>query len=242
MTAMNVFSAARDLSQGHRVYGELVDYAEDWARRNGLSLILHAELSGLPEVNAAYRHLGWFGLMPMFNPARFGGGEAFWIEGRDEQGRCLTVQAARHYHLRGSLTESLEDLSLFYGNATPAGAEESCTCTVPEAARITGSTVYSGSTFAHPDLRGRGVAKVMPRLSRALAWLLWRQRTTFSMVDPILIEKGVVQAYGYKNVGHQVAWRGSPDQGDIDLALVWMDEDEALADASQIIESARVPA
>lgn len=242
MTATNLFSAARDLSLGHRVFGELVDHAEDWAARNGLTLILHGELSGLPAVNASYRHLGWFGLMPMFNPARFSGGEAFWIEGRDAEGRCLTVQAARHYHLSGTLTEAIEDLSLFYSPHERAGAGESCVCTVPEAETITGSLVYSGSTFAHPNLRGRGVAKVMPRLSRALCWLLWRQRTTISMVDPILIDKGVVQAYGYQKVGHKVVWRGSPDQGDIDLALIWMDEEEALADAARITGSAKVPA
>lgn len=242
MSATNLFSAARDLSVGHRVFGELVDYSEEWAARNGLSLILHGDLAGLPEVNASYRHLGWFGLMPMFNPARYAGGEAFWIEGRDRDGRCLAVQAARHYHLKGSLTEAIENLSLFYSPHERGGAGESCVCTVPEAERITGSLVYSGSTFAHPDLRGRGVAKVMPRLSRALGWLLWRQRHTISMVDPILIEKGVVKAYGYQNVGEKIVWRGSRDQGDIDLALVWMDEQDAVADAQRVIESAKVPA
>ncbi|SMF58300.1 hypothetical protein SAMN06265365_10958 [Tistlia consotensis] len=238
MTATNLFSTARDLSNGHRICTGMVNHAEAWAERNGLSLILHGDLTGLPEVNASYRHLGWFGLMPMFNPARFEGGEAFWIEGRDRDGRCLTVQAARHYHLNGSLTEALEDLSLFYSPHERASAGESCTCTVPEAETITGSLVYSGSTFAHPDLRGRGVAKVMPRLSRALAWLLWRQRTTISMVDPVLIEKGVVAAYGYRRIGRDIIWRGSVDQGDLDLALIWMDEEEAMADASRIIESA----
>lgn len=241
MTAMNLFSAARDLSLGHRVFGELVDHAEEWAARNGLSLVLHGELSGLPEVNASYRHLGWFGLMPMFNPARFSGGEAFWIEGRDQEGRCLTVQAARHYHLNGSLTEALEDLSLFYSPHERASAGESCVCTVPQAERITGSLVYSGCGFAHPSMRGKGVASVLPRLSRALGWLLWRQRTTISLVDPVLIEKGVVGAYGYRNVGQSIVWRGSVDQGDLDLALIWMDEEEALQDARGFIESAAAP-
>lgn len=242
MSATNVFTAARDLSLGHQVYGTLVDYAEQWATRHGLDLVLHGDTSGLPDVNASYRHLGWFGLMPMFNPARYTGGEAFWIEGRDRQGRCMTVVGARHYHLNGSLTEALEDLSLFYDPHERSSAGESCVCTVPEAEQITGSLVYSGCGFAHPDMRGKGFASVLPRLSVALGWLLWRQRTTISLVDPILIDKGVVKAYGYPNIGHTVRWRGSVDQGDLDLALIWMDEEEALTDAQAFIESATAPA
>lgn len=215
---------------------------KDW----GVTLHWHTDFSGLVEINEANRGNRWFPLSPMFHPETYQGGQAFWMEGRaDLSGEPVFTQAARCYRLHdGTLADEITSLRIFYDEpADKASATEACACGAQVAGRLSGVVLYSGGTWARRDMRGKGVAAVLPRISRMLASRLWGQDYTISLVDPVLIEKGVVGAYGYHLAEAGIHWTNSASQGDIDLALVAMDRQEMLRDLNSCMAlGAAIPA
>lgn len=204
----------------------------DW----GVTLYLHRDFQRLVEVNRDNQGHRWFGLMPMFHPATFPGGEAFWLEGRaTASGETVMTQAARRYGLwDSSLQQALTSLELYYDDPSRSqNQREACACGAPSADLLSGVVAYSGAGWAHVDWRGRGAAAVLPRLSRVLAQRLWDQDYTISLVDPVLIEKGVVRSYGYRRAEPGVHWINSASQGSLSLALVWMTRAELLQDLAR---------
>lgn len=211
--------------------------------RLGISMRIDAEFDRLLKVNKENRHHKWFSVMPMFDPryAQLDSFErGFWLEGLSRDGKTVVAQSARRYNLpQANLRNEIETLSFFYSDPdTQKGEGEQCACTAPAAEYINLRVCYSGGTWVHPDYRGRELAAMLPRISRSLSLLLWDTDFTISLVDPILIEKGVVRRYGYTRVERGVAWRGNPGQGDLDLALIWMDRPELLSDLHKATEIA----
>ena len=145
------------------------------------------------------------------------------------------TQAARRYSLwDSSLQQALTSLELYYDDPGRSQNErEVCACGAPSADLLSGVIAYSGAGWARVDWRGRGAAAVLPRLSRMLAQRLWDQDYTISLVDPVLIEKGVVRSYGYRRAEAGVHWINSASQGSLNLALVWMTRAELLQDLAR---------
>ena len=100
----------------------------------------------------------------------------------------------------------------------------------PSAGTIKGRVVFSGSTWIHPDYRGRDLPQILPRISRALALSRWNTDFTISLVTMALVEKGIAAAYGYKNVEPGVEWLGSAVSPRYLGALVWMPQADLLSD------------
>jgi len=204
----------------------------DW----GVTLYLHRDFQRLVDINQANQGHKWFGLMPMFHPATYRGGEAFWLEGQ-ATGTSETVMtvAARRYNLWDrSLQQALSSLEFYYDDPTSSKSQgEACACSVPSASLLSGVITYSGAGWARVDWRGRGAAAILARLSSILGQTLWDQDYTVSLVDPVLIEKGVVRSYGYRRAEPGVHWINSSSQGSIDLALVWMTRTELLQDLAR---------
>jgi hypothetical protein len=202
------------------------------ASARGLSLSLHSDFAELERVNAANQQ-SWSAITPLFDHRCGGIGpeNGFWIAGRNAAGEIVATQAARLYAwLDRTLESELTSLRLFY--AAPMRQKqptERCLVTAPCAREISGRVVFSGSTWVRPDYRGQGLASILPRLSRAYAFTRWYSDITMSMVRRKLVEGGVVRAYGYKRVEYSVHWLGSA-KGDLELAVVWMDRAELLAD------------
>ena len=210
--------------------------AEARMRTWGVTLYLHGNFQRLVDINRANQGHKWFALMPMFHPATFPGGEAFWLEARStETSETVMTQAARRYNLWDrSLQQALTSLQLFYDDPLRSRSQgEACACGIPSADLLSGVITYSGAGWAHVDWRGRGAAALLPRLSRMLAQRLWDQDYTISLVDPVLIEKGVVRSYGYCRAEPGVHWVNSASQGSLDLALVWMTRAELLQDLAR---------
>lgn len=218
---------------GQSVVRDCVREAERRIARLGVTLVVCRDFSGLAEINQRNRKAGWFGLMPMFHPDTYSHPEAFWIKGLDRRGESVMTVAARLYRVPLSgLVEEVRSLRLFYQDpASMQAADERCHCSAPSASALTGKILYSGSGWCAREFRGQGFAWIMPRISRAMGYLLWRQDYTTSLVDPILIEKGVVAAYGYCNAESGINWQNSPSQGTIDLSLLWMSQRFMLDDA-----------
>jgi GNAT superfamily N-acetyltransferase len=207
--------------------------ADKAARDRGVYLSLSTDFELLRRVNRMnLEH--WHGLAPSFDAA-YGGIDAsngYWLIGRDADGAIVSTQAA-HFYAMGdeTLQDYLCSLRLFYPDPARQKRDgESCSVTAPSAALIRGRVVFSGSTWIHPDYRGRALPKILPRLSRALALTRWNTDHTISLVSQALVEKGVARAYGYSRIEPGITWLGSAVSPRYEGALVWMPQSELLAD------------
>lgn len=200
----------------------------DHLHAEGISFLIHTDLQRLHEVNQQNIADGWFPLMPMFDYAKFPSGQAIWIEGVNEHGETVMTEAVRLYHLE-SLAEEVTSLRLFYCDpATSASPRERCICTAPSAPKLGGLVACSGAGWARPDYRGRGFATHVPRMVHGLACLLWQPRYIIGLVEPVMVEKGLVPFYGFPRHESGIHWLGSATEGNLDLSLLWMTREECL--------------
>lgn len=207
--------------------------ADKAARDRGVTLSLSTDFALLREVNKMnLKH--WHGLAPSFDAA-YGGIDAscgYWLIGRNAAGEIISTQAAHFYDMgQESLQDYLTSLKLFYPQPEIQKRDgECCSVASPSAKRISGRVVFSGSTWIHPDYRGRDLPQILPRISRALALSRWNTDFTISLVTMALVEKGVAAAYGYKNVEPGVEWLGSAVSPRYIGALVWMPRADLIDD------------
>lgn len=200
-------------------------------RSRGIKLSLRTDPAGLASVREEYPEIE---LAPVFN-YRLGGAKAenmFWMEGKNEEGKTVALQAARCYDFSESnLADELESMRVFYTD--PVAQSQGAECfkvSAPSASSITGRVVYSGSTWVRKDFRGRDLASYLPRISRAVALTRWNPAFTVSMVKTELVKKRVAERYGYTNVEELLRWMNSEFADEIRFALVWMPRSECVTD------------
>ena len=202
-------------------------------RDRGIYLSVSHDLDELVDINK--RNLtAWYPLLPMFNP-NFGGatGEnTFWIRGVNERGEVVLTQAARLYFWPDStLDNELETQGFFYADPSKhAHFGEHCIVGTKALHAIRGRTCFTGGLWFHPSYRGRGLAHIMPRLTRAYAVTTWYPEYFFSILQKHIVSAGMPKVYGWRHLDGPVLWRGCPLYGDLDLAVGWMDTDEAVDD------------
>lgn len=217
----------------HDVLGRFILLADRAVRDRGIRLSLESDFFALLAVNEANR-AHWHPIPPSFDPrlGAIGPENGFWISGRNDLGEVVLTQAVRLYELQSStLHDELASLRFFYSNRErQAQPGERCEVNTSAAAGIKGRVVYSGGTWFRPDYRGRGLASIMPRLSRSIALSRWDTDFTFSLVTRALVNKNVARHYGYRRIDFSVDWRGSVAGPHLDFALVWMPRDELLFD------------
>lgn len=221
-------------------------HAEREVARAGVTLSIEHDFNDYVETNRRNQK-SWFAPMPMFDPKNGEVERAFWIRGVTREGETVIVQAARCFGLMGSnLAEAIASLEIFYNDpAVSASPIESCSCDAPSASRISGTVCYSGGGWFHRDYRGRQFSTLMPRISRALAFSLWHTHYTVSFVEPVLVERGVVQRYGYQNIEPGIEWRNAKTEPRLSLSLIWMDRCEmlwGLCNSMELAEEVRVTA
>ncbi|WP_370156184.1 hypothetical protein [Ferrovibrio sp.] len=213
--------------------------ADKAARDRGVFLTLSTDFELLREVNKMnLKH--WHGLAPSFDPAYgIDASCGYWLIGRNADGEIISTQAAHFYDMgKETLADYLTSLRLFYKDPDAQKRPgETCSVTSPSATAIHGRVVFSGSTWIHPDYRGRSLPKILPRISRALAMTRWGTDFTISLVSMALVEKGVAAAYGYDRIEPGIEWLGSAVSPRYLGALVWMPQAELLADLGRFRES-----
>ncbi len=211
-------------------------------RAAGLRLRLSADFAALAALNQAER-ASWHALAPSFAPRHGGIGveNGFWLAGHDAEGRIVAAQAARFYDFGNeNLADHLTSLRLFYpAPARQAGNGETCQAP-PAADTIRGRAVLSGATWVAPAWRGRGLAAILPRLSRLLALQRWQGDTTFSFVSDALLARGMAATYGYHRIAPGMLWRDGGGHALYAGALVWLTRPELLADLRDFCASARL--
>ncbi|KUM25919.1 hypothetical protein AU467_24045 [Mesorhizobium loti] len=218
--------------------------AADTAARD-LGVTLHfASLDDLIAANEANRET-WRPLMPIFNPSLGGATEncAFAILGRNGAGEVVATQAARFYEWDAtSFDAEATTLRMFF--ADPQAARErgdSCVVTAPSASKISGRVVFSGGGWYRPDFRGRGLATIIPRISRAFAYTHWRTDFTISMMADAVIAGGMADRTGYTNVEYSSVDFCLAPLGAVRCAFVWMETAQLFSDLEATLDALTAP-
>ena len=213
--------------------------ADQAAYDRGVHLQLHTDLGSLIAANRQMQSVWGAPMVPIFDPAhsQLSPANSFWISGHDDSGTIVATQAARFFDMTGSCAAAeLASMRLFFADPQrhqAAGAR--CIVDCPAARDVTGRVVYSGGGWYHPKFRGCGLSRILPRISRALAYTQWDSEYTFSVVETVLIEKNVYRSYGYTSHSPSIRLIGSYRE-DMELELIWMNSREMLADMASYME------
>lgn len=157
-------------------------------------------------------------------------GKAFWIVGRDREGSIAHVQAMRLDDIsHTNLAEHLRSLKGCYDDPDlKAGPSSSCSCSAPTADTIKGLVAYHGDMWLREDFRGRDLTSFVGRLALGLAWAKWSPDLIYALVAGWIIEKGVVDRYGYQHREYGSILRLPALGISHDDWLVWLTRDELL--------------
>ena len=200
-------------------------------RERGVTLSF-ASFEQLVEVNAANSET-WHPLIPLFHPKNgpLPPDRAFCLLGRNAAGDVIATQAARLYDWPAtSFYYEAESLRLFY--AEPARSKqpgERCVVTAPSTRFVSGKVVFSGGGWYRRDHRKQGLATLLPRISRALAFTRWDSDYTVSIMAEKVIAGGMAERCGYTNVDWDLTLFDSP-VGNVRCAFVWMERQQLLSD------------
>ena len=149
--------------------------------------------------------------------------DTFCIVGRNALGDIVATQAARLYHWDGTtFHDEAESLRLFY--ADPAALKrrsEAVEVTAPAARRITGRVVFAGGAWYRPDFRGRQLAQILTRISRAYAYTRWQHDYHTSIMAEEVCRGGMPERSGYTKVDWEVMLKRTivHPEGDVRCAL-----------------------
>jgi hypothetical protein len=223
--------------------GRFFLWADTAARERGVTLSF-GSLQELLEANRSNSD-SWRPLVPVFDEA-LGGvtpETAFVLIGRNRLGEVVATQAARIYDWpTTSLKDEASSMRMFYADPEAARVRgDRCEVAAPVAETITGRVVYSGGVWFRPDFRGKDLATILPRISRAYAFTRWNSDFTVGVMADAVIAGGMAERVGYtKLVPSCIELVASP-LGQIRLALGWMQPDELLADLAAIMARPNVP-
>jgi hypothetical protein len=221
--------------------GRLFLQADRAARDCGITLSFGApdELAAINRANRAT----WRPIVPIFcTETGFGAANGFALLGRNAAGEIVATQGARVYDWAGtSFREEAESLRMFYG-AEPPPAAESCRVRAPSSSSITGTVAFSGAGWYRPDFRGKGLAAILPRVSRALAYTRCATDFTISIMADAVAAGGMAVRAGYTHIEGSVELINSP-VGPFRGVLIWMPKDELLRDVRHFLGgAAKIPA
>lgn len=210
--------------------------ADGAAKARGVSLFF-ARLEDLVAENKANSDT-WRPLVPIFSP-ELGGvtpQTGFVILGRDSSGDVVAAQAARLYDWdESNLYDEGVSLRMFYADPEAAFARgDSCEVTTPVARSISGKVVFSGAGWYRPDYRGKDLATIIPRISRAYAFTHWNSDFTISMIGDAVIAGGMAERCGYTQVESSAVDLVVSPLGALRCALVWMDSRQLLSDLDAV--------
>ena len=161
---------------------------------------------------------------------------SFWIEGLDDSGRTVLTHAARLFEWSDTDLEAEgRAMRIFYDRpAMHAQPGTDLTLARPMPARVAGRVAYVGGLWVHPAFRGRGLARIMPRIGRAWAGARWAPDFVFSHVVDQLLDAGLDAVYGYPHRHRGLRFRNRYGRA-FDVSWVWMSRLELLADSEEFV-------
>jgi hypothetical protein len=213
--------------------------ADTAARERGVTLHF-ASLQELVDINRANSD-SWLPLLPLFDP-EVGGVTAetgFALLGRDKAGQVVATQAARFYDWTNStLIEEARSLRMFYADTEAAIARgDRCEITTPAATATSGRVVFSGAGWYRRDYRGKGLARILPRISRAYAFTRWNTDFTISFMGDAVLAGGMADRTGYTKIEPSCVDLAVSPLETLRCNLVWMPSQEMIADLETVMAS-----
>jgi hypothetical protein len=227
----------------HDLLGPYFLLADSRARQCGVRLRLNTDFERLLWVNERHRDT-WPVLIPLFHPRcnDLRGDSAFWIEGINQAGETVVTHAARLFDWQATdLEREFRSLRAFFGDpAAEIAAGASIEVAAPMAKRITGRVMGGGAVWVREDHRQLGLARLVPRISRAYAYTRWNTVGNWAVMEPHTHEKGLSRANGFSVeeglTMHIPSWRG-----DLAMLLLWTSSGWMLDDVRRFLAQAAVP-
>jgi hypothetical protein len=188
----------------------------------------------------------WPPLVSTFNPRLndLTESNSFCLLGRDAQGKVVATQAGRLFDWRASsFTEAAESMHLFYKNQTQSAYEnESWRVTAPMGKDLRGMIAFTGAVWYHPQVRGLGLASLLPRLGRAYAFSQWAIDATIVLMSKSNHANGLHKRTGHVNFQEGIEARSSA-YGDADFLLFWLTQAEIVREITDglIFKGNRIP-
>src|SRR5262249_7629821 len=115
---------------------------------------------------------------------------------------------------------------------------DKCEISTSIAKAISGRVVYSGAVWYRPDFRGKELATITPRISRAYAFTRWNTDFTVGLIGDAIIAGGMAESCGYTNVEKSTVDLIVSPLGKLRCALCWMDTRELLSDLRAVTRGA----
>ena len=223
--------------------GRFFLWADSAARDRGVTLSF-GSVEELYEANRGNSD-SWRPLVPLFDEA-LGGvtpETVFVLIGRNKDGEVVATQAARLYVWpETSFEDEAASLRMFYADPAAAFARGNrCEIATPVARKITGRVVFSGGVWYRPDFRGKDLATIVPRISRAYALTSWNADFTIGFMTDAVVAGGMAERVGYTKLEQSCIELVAAPLGEVRCGLGWMQPDELLADLAATMDRVRVP-
>ncbi|MGI9412017.1 MAG: hypothetical protein ACR2OV_18200 [Hyphomicrobiaceae bacterium] len=208
--------------------------AVDAAARRGVRLEFGTfeELRAVNEANAD----SWPPLTTSFRPDIGGVDESngFVILGRDANGDTVATQAARFFDWsHTNFQTEAEALRFFYDDPErDKGIGEQCIVSAPDAHEVTGRVVLGGGIWYRPDYRGLKLGEIIPRISRANAFLRWGFDEFIAIVTKANVDKAFDRRAGFRKVSRSIILRNHPTipNGDLEVMLARVEPAQLIDD------------
>jgi len=217
---------------------------EEALRARGIRMRFRTDFEQLVEINHQHRD-SWPAFIPMSDPAHatLRIDDSFWVEGVDETGCPVVTHAGRLYDWEDTTLEAeLTSLRAFFRDPEPHLARgDAIRVNAPAAKRIRGRVMGGGAVWVRPDHRGKGLATLVPKVSRAYALTRWNILGNWAVMEPRIRDLGLAARQGFNQeemiVFQLKAWRDH-----LPMLLVWMTREDAFAQIAAVVDAETVEA
>jgi hypothetical protein len=213
--------------------------ADTAARSRGLTLYF-GSFEELLQVNAKNQET-WKPITSMYDHRHCAQGladdRAFCIFGRDRRGEVVATQASRLFESVD--TDTLHDIAtssrMFYDEPQrDKNPEERCEVSATIAKSIRGRIGLNGAVWYHPTFRGRQLAMIIPRITRAYAYTRWKIDYSMGLAMEGPTKGGVIDRVGYPHREWDLRLYNAPN-GNPRCCLGWMTAEEILDDLGDFL-------
>ncbi|MEQ1648078.1 MAG: hypothetical protein ABL898_05775 [Hyphomicrobiaceae bacterium] len=167
----------------------------------------------------------------------------------DATGRPIATIAARRMDICSTLKTDMETLSFFYGQdgAEQKMQSDNFTISAPSAATMTGSIVYLGGLWVHPDFRSDGLAICLARIARNAAFARWAPDFEIVIVTHAFNRPQAIEGHAFEQlepafeyiIDGKKAWEGSFAWSSQAYCLAKLDRDLAARDSDLTFDDRR---
>ena len=140
------------------------------------------------------------------------------------EGRIVGVHSVRRFDWRDTnMHEEILSYRFLYADpVTQKRPEETVSITTSMAREITGVVGFSGAAWYHPDCRGLGLSRILPRLAKGIALTRWDVTRIVAIMSESVHRRGFAARFGYHGVDWDITFKKSRG-GWPRVALLWMD-------------------